>query len=192
MDELDNSSTVKVLQYNPQQVNKKKRNKKREEPPKEKRDRVVTKTKRWTTHLHSENDFEKERQLELLRQMNTDVSMSQQTQFLYSEIRKKLNGYRTQDVNKNKYNVEEFVDLEYTVERLLDSELSCFYCKEPVYVWYIIAREPKQWTLERIENNIGHNKGNIEIACLTCNIRRQRMYFEKYRFTKQMVIEKSG
>ena len=48
MDELDNISTVKVIQYNPQQVNKKKRNKKREEPPKEKKDRVVTKTKRWT------------------------------------------------------------------------------------------------------------------------------------------------
>jgi hypothetical protein len=194
MDDTDIISTVKIIEYNAI-ANKALRNKKEYKttnPKKEKKDRVITKTKRWNTYLHSENDFEKERQLELLRQLKLDVSKTQQTQFLYSEIRKKMNGYRAQDMNKNKYNMEKFVDLGYTIDALLDSELNCFYCKEQVYVWYIVAREPKQWTLERIHNDIGHNKGNIEIACLNCNIRRQRMYYEKFRFTKQMIIEKTG
>ena len=194
MDDTDIISTVKIIEYNAK-GNKALRNKKEykmENAIKEKKDRVITKTKRWNTYLHSENDFEKERQLELLRQLKLNVSKTQQTQFLYSEIRKKMNGYRAQDMNKNKYNMEKFVDLGYTIDALLDSELNCFYCKEQVYVWYIVAHEPKQWTLERIHNDIGHNKGNIEIACLNCNIRRQRIYYEKFRFTKQMIIEKTG
>ena len=45
----------------------------------------------------------------------------------------------------------------------------------------------KQWTLERIDNGMGHNKDNVEIACLLCNLRRRTMYHERYVFTKQMM-----
>ena len=69
--------------------------------------------------------------------------------------------------------------------------LNCFYCLEPVYIWYEIAREPKQWTVERIDNKFGHNIGNIEIACLSCNLKRRCMYHERYIFTKQIKIVKN-
>ena len=57
-------------------------------------------------------------------------------------------------------------------------------------VLYEESRDPKQWTLERIDNSEGHNENNIEVACLTCNVRRRTMYHEKYRFTKQLTIQK--
>ena len=51
---------------------------------------------------------------------------------------------------------------------------------------YEEVRDPKQWTLERIDNTRGHNSDNVEIACLTCNLRRRTMYHERYILTKQM------
>jgi hypothetical protein len=47
-----------------------------------------------------------------------------------------------------------------------------------------------QWTLERIDNDLGHNKNNVEIACLNCNLRRRTMYHERYLFTKELNIIK--
>ena len=51
---------------------------------------------------------------------------------------------------------------------------------------YEYVREPKQWTLERLDNAYGHNKNNVVISCLSCNIRRRTMASEKYVQTKQM------
>ena len=51
-------------------------------------------------------------------------------------------------------------------------------------------REEKQWSVERIDNNFGHNKENVTIACLECNLRRKTMYHERFKFTKQLTIVK--
>jgi hypothetical protein len=95
-----------------------------------------------------------------------------------------------QDIQKDKYDEEKFVDFYFVVSLLLDKELKCFYCKESVYLFYNFVRENKQWTLERINNDQGHNKDNVEIACLHCNLRRRTMYYERYVFTKQLNIVK--
>jgi hypothetical protein len=44
--------------------------------------------------------------------------------------------------------------------------------------------------VERIDNSIGHNRTNIVIACLDCNLHRRTMYYERYVFTKQLNIVK--
>ena len=56
---------------------------------------------------------------------------------------------------------------------------------------YEKLREPRQWTLERLDNNYGHNKGNLEISCLKCNIDRKTMYHERFMFTKELKIIKT-
>ena len=55
---------------------------------------------------------------------------------------------------------------------------------------YRHVRESTQWTLERIDNDHGHNRNNVEIACLGCNLRRRCMYHERFVFTKQLQIRK--
>jgi hypothetical protein len=57
-------------------------------------------------------------------------------------------------------------------------------------LFYENVREPKQWSLERIDNKEGHNYGNVEIACLSCNIGRRTMYQDRFIFTKQLSIIK--
>lgn len=91
---------------------------------------------------------------------------------------------------KNIYSSQYFIDFNYVLNKLMQSKLHCFYCNCNMLVWYQYSHEPSQWTVERICNDKGHIKGNIEISCLSCNIRRQRMYFEKFRFTKQLVVKK--
>jgi hypothetical protein len=101
-------------------------------------------------------------------------------------IHTKIASYRHQDVLKAKYSETEFVDLVYVLQRLLDAQLTCFYCKGPVRILYEYVRESTQWTLERIDNSVGHNRGNVEIACLKCNLSRRCMFYERYKRTKEM------
>jgi hypothetical protein len=55
---------------------------------------------------------------------------------------------------------------------------------------YETVREKRQWTLDRINNDIGHNNDNVVICCLECNLKRGRLNDEKFKFTKQMKIIK--
>lgn len=194
--ELNDATTKKII-YLPETTNTTK--KKIEE--KEKRKRIVTQTDKWNDYL-KETDFGKDIQLDLLsslkgssdkdKSLGSDKSLEEdkKTHFLREQIRQKIYNYYSQDMKKELYNPENFITLEYILEKLKDCNLNCFYCREPVFLWYEIAREPKQWTVERIDNKIGHDIGNIEIACLSCNLKRRCMYHERYVFTKQMKIVK--
>ena len=74
-----------------------------------------------------------------------------------------------------------------------DFSLKCHYCKENVLIYYDIVRETKQWTLDRINNDLGHNHDNVVISCLGCNLKRRRTNEKAFLFTKQLnLIKKSG
>ena len=53
-------------------------------------------------------------------------------------------------------------------------------------------REPKQWTLDRIDNDKCHSKDNTVIACLKCNLDRRVTNIDKFKFTKQLNIMKTN
>jgi hypothetical protein len=57
-------------------------------------------------------------------------------------------------------------------------------------VLYEISREMSQWSVDRINNDLGHNNNNFHLACLDCNLKRRRRTDEKYLFTKQLNIVK--
>ena len=159
----------------------------------EKRKRIITETDKWQDYfVNKETDFNKDSQLQLLSSLSSlkDSDSDKKIHFLREQIRQKIYNYYSQDMKKQLYNAENFITLEYILQKLNDCNLDCFYCREPVFLWYEIAREPKQWTVERIDNKIGHDIGNIEIACLSCNLKRRCMYHERYVFTKQMRIVK--
>ena len=107
-----------------------------------------------------------------------------------SQIRIKLNGYRQQDLKKQMYSVVHFVDLEYVVSLLCDCSLSCHYCRRPTKLLYDKVRDLAQWTLDRIDNSQGHNRENVAIACLSCNLSRKTMYDGRFIFTKQLEVSK--
>lgn len=106
------------------------------------------------------------------------------------ELSNKLAGYKQQDVKKEKYDEEKFIKFDELVELLVVSHMRCKYCMKQMFILYEKQREKVQWTLDRIDNDEGHNKDNVIAACLDCNLRRRRLDADKFKFTKQMNLVK--
>ena len=102
------------------------------------------------------------------------------------EIAKKLRGYSSQDKLKGIFDADRLITFAETIELLVNSRLGCFYCKSDVKVLYEQVRDSSQWTLDRVDNDAGHFRHNLLIACLGCNLRKKRMHPAKYVLTKQM------
>ena len=103
---------------------------------------------------------------------------------VHQQILAKISGYKSQDQHKDIYDPAKFVTF-CDVLNLLNP-LTCYYCKEDVQVLYDFQREPRQWTLERLDNMLGHNRDNVVLACLKCNLRRRTMLVSKYKQTQEM------
>jgi len=84
----------------------------------------------------------------------------------------------------------EFI-IDDVINKLYECKLNCYYCKEKIFLLYDIVREMKQWTLDRNNNDIGHNTNNVVISCLDCNLKRRRINMNSFLFTKQLNIIKT-
>ena len=109
---------------------------------------------------------------------------------LLKELRKKLNGYKQQDFTKGFYNESTFIKEDELIEKLVCSRLICHYCGKHVYIIYNYCRDNTQWSLDRIDNDQGHNTHNVIIACLGCNLKRRRLNKDKFFFSKRMKLIK--
>ena len=108
----------------------------------------------------------------------------------FRQIERKLQGYRAQDVEKKILDEANLVKLPYVLDLLKEDEMKCHYCKMPVFVLYEMARENCQWTLDRIDNKVGHNCGNVLVSCLQCNLKRRCLNKDKFLMGKEMVLKK--
>ena len=106
------------------------------------------------------------------------------------EINKKISGYKQQDRIKKRYDEPQFLTLESVIIKMVECELKCRYCRGEMDVIYDISRESRQWSVDRINNDQGHNLTNFHLACLECNLKRRRRTDEKFLFTKQLNIIK--
>ena len=117
---------------------------------------------------------------------NTDVVLS----YILREIDTKRKAYIYQDKHHEIYDPRHSITTERIVELLVSSELLCYYCREICQVMYKESMCRKQWTLDRIDNNYGHNDTNVVIACLDCNLKRGTMDSERFRQGKQVTFRK--
>jgi hypothetical protein len=106
------------------------------------------------------------------------------------EIKKKIGGYKHQDQIKHIYDSELFVDFDCILQRLYETNMSCFYCSCDLYIFYNQVREKYQWTVDRVDNSKGHNKDNFVLSCFACNIKRRCQQLHKFHFTKNLVLQK--
>jgi len=182
---------VKGISIDPILFEKKKSRKEnltRSAEPKVPKKRIITATKNWR---FSPDQLNPVKQLDYVHQIVAENVVDENPcRFIKQQIQQKLGGYKSQDIKKAKYNELLFIKHDRVLQLMIDSENLCFYCKGQVHVLYENVREPHQWTLERIDNDFGHNEGNVVIACLACNLRRRTMHYERYLFTKQLNIVK--
>lgn len=112
------------------------------------------------------------------------------TKTMMQQINKKIYGYKQQDIVKKLLNAEKLITFETVVNKMIECNLKCYYCCCDMDVLYSISREMKQWTVDRINNDLGHNVDNFYLACLECNLKRRRRSDDKFLFTKQMKLVK--
>jgi len=124
--------------------------------------------------------FTAEKQLSMLEQDTEPL--------IKTEIDHKISAYKQQDMVKKVFTCDEFITFNYVKQMILDCNLCCHYCNGAMLILYQHVREMNQWSLDRINNLLGHNVGNVVISCLKCNLNRRNLNSDKFLFTKQMTI----
>ena len=132
------------------------------------------------------------KQLDIIKQFYSINEDFLNKSLLETELKNKIQGYKGQDIRKNINNIDTLITLEDVVEKLVSNQLRCCYCSKEIYVFYKNVRDPSQWTLDRINNDLSHTKDNTCIACLRCNLQRRVIDADKFMFTKKMVIVKEN
>jgi hypothetical protein len=115
----------------------------------------------------------------------------QYNKMIINQLESKLQNYKQQDVLKKRYDENKFIQLKEVISYLYNCQLQCYYCKESLLILYDIVRATKQWTLDRIDNDLGHNSDNVIISCLDCNLKRRKRGKDAFLFTKQLNIVKN-
>jgi len=130
--------------------------------------------------------------LSMLQSLETPAATSTMPplKHILREIDTKRKAYIYQDKHHNIYDPRYSITTERIVEMLVDSGLLCHYCREICQVAYKESMCRNQWTLDRIDNNYGHNDTNVVIACLDCNLKRGTMDSERFRQGKQFTFRK--
>jgi hypothetical protein len=133
-----------------------------------------------------------EKQLEVIKKIkeNNYSSYDDESRVMCQQLDRKISGYKQQDVDKKVLDLEKLLNLKNVIDKLVDCEMNCYYCTSKMYLLYEIVRESKQWTVDRINNDLGHNNDNFIVACLECNLKRRCRSKEKFLFTQQLSIVK--
>ena len=135
--------------------------------------------------------FNYDKQMEVLRRLIADDTTLEERKLFIREIRAKLDGYARQDKENGMIDeLSTIISLDATIEMLLISKLRCAYCRECCELIYKDVMAPRQWTLDRVDNDRGHSDNNVVIACLACNLQRRTMDAERFKFGKQLRVVK--
>jgi hypothetical protein len=140
----------------------------------------------------SKDYFTFDKQTKIINNILNNEEDKNAFKILINQIEKKITGYRQQDIDKKNLNNEKIINLKCIIDKLIETEIKCYYCKCEMYILYENVRDLKQWSVDRINNDLGHNVDNFVLACLDCNLKRRRKSADKFLFTKQLNITKQN
>jgi hypothetical protein len=158
------------------------------------KDKKRKETEKWNISIE---DYTYEKQMEVLKEMkNIQINQNNEKnestksihQLVIQQIERKMSSYKHQDLEKKVYEPSKIVKYPDVLSFLLETKAKCFYCFSEMFILYEKVREGKQWTLDRINNDLGHNTDNVVLACLECNLKRRCHSKEGFLFTKQLKI----
>jgi len=145
-------------------------------------------SKKWK-NIKDFDNINIHKQIELLNKLYLGEEY-EGVKFVKIEIKRKLTSYKNQDKRKKVYDINLFIKYDEIMEKLVISKLRCYYCRCDCLLMYENIREKKQWTLDRLDNNIGHNNPNVVICCLECNLKKGTKNDAHFKFAKQLKIIK--
>jgi len=150
------------------------------------------KSKRISNNDLSEKDkevlFNYNNFLVFLGKLYLNDNVFEYKKYILSEFKKKIYGYKAQDIKKKREITNDFITMDNLIEKLLLSKLKCYYCKKNVKLLFDDVRDNEQWTLDRINNDICHTNENTVICDLRCNIQRRLKDDKQFLNDKQLKI----
>ena len=120
---------------------------------------------------------------------STNKELYEKQHFLQS-LKKKLAGYKQQDIKKTYDEYANFITLTAIIEKLVLCNMKCYYCNNNTLILFKNVREQSQWTLDRLNNYDEHSNANTVICCLKCNLQKRRKNSTKFKFSKLLNIVK--
>jgi len=99
---------------------------------------------------------------------------------------------RNKDKRTGLYDKDKFITKQYIIKLVIDSYDLCYYCNNHIQYKH---KNFTLATLDRINDNYGHNINNVVISCLFCNLHKTRLnghieyqhrhkYYQLYTFLK--------
>ena len=85
-------------------------------------------------------------------------------------IKNMISTHRQTDIKNKKFNSYKFIDYAYIKNMIIykiNNMNKCPICDEKIE--YLEKNSPNMCSIFRINNNLGHIKGNIQICCVSCN-----------------------
>jgi hypothetical protein len=128
-------------------------------------------------------------QITYIEYIFNDISF-QYDNYIHNELKKKYSSYKQQDKLKHKFNPDLHISYKEMIKKLYESDLKCYYCNCSVCIIYNKKKAHNQWSLERLNNNIGHYNDNTRISCLRCNLQRRTDNHEYFKYSKQFKINR--
>jgi hypothetical protein len=127
--------------------------------------------KEWINKLYSNEEFNEKK-------------------LILQELKQKFNSYKYQDKHKHKFDEEKHITFDEILLKLKESQLKCYYCNIDLFLFHSKKRINNQWSLERLNNNLGHYNSNTCIACLKCNLQRRNDNHEYFKQGKSLILKK--
>jgi hypothetical protein len=100
----------------------------------------------------------------------------------FTNWREKFKGYIQQDKDKERYDEEEFITYMDLSGLMNEQSNKCIYC------WKSLNNS--DWSLDRIDNKLGHNMNNCVLSCIHCNTTRKTTPYNKF-YREQALIRYS-
>ena len=161
------------------------------------------------------NECEEEKTIEIPEKIEQKIELYQehelfpnfQKQWLLNEskkeskdtisksIKKKISSYRQQDIKRGILDTNNFINYTECINLLCNNNngiLKCNYCLCSTKLVYNTKRDMVQWTLDRLDNDVGHNNNNVVICCLGCNLKKRRLDDGKFKFERQFTLVKDN
>ena len=88
---------------------------------------------------------------------------------LIKTIQRFIKNSKNNDKKYNRFDTVNFIDESFCKTLIKESNNTCCYCQCDLD---FVKFGSNMITIERIDNSLGHNKGNVKIACHRCNITR--------------------
>jgi hypothetical protein len=89
------------------------------------------------------------------------------------QVRAKIAAYALQDRRRGRAPATPPLAAEAVLDLLTAVDFCCTYCHEPMPRVWRSPRDPRQWTLDRMDNARAHSLDNVVPSCMACNLRRR-------------------